>query len=79
MSAKITQEGQPCRHCGTPVVKKTRDGEPELRKGKAYYFLWWFRCSNKKCGALYMVEEAKRYFAEDDSAHQVAINGNSSR
>lgn len=46
--AKITQEGQPCQRCGTPVEKRI-----PKRTDKINYY---FRCP--KCGNNYMVEEA---------------------
>ena len=52
---KINYEGQPCRHCGTPVKKQEHD-KPSKKNG-AYWFKWWFVCP--KCKAMYMVEEAK--------------------
>lgn len=51
---KITQEGQPCRKCGTPVVKvvpKKRD------PNKAYWFNYYLKCEN--CGTMYILEEQK--------------------
>lgn len=45
---KITQEGQSCNRCGTPVVKKI----PKRTDKVKYYF----HC--QKCGNNYMVEEA---------------------
>lgn len=57
---KITSETQPCPRCGCPIKRKSRM-EPPKKIGKGgYYFLWWFRCTNRKCHGLYMVEEAKR-------------------
>ena len=58
---KITREGQPCRHCGTLVVKKTNTNTP-TPKPSGYYFEWWFKCPNVKCKAIYMDESAKRLF-----------------
>ena len=54
---KITREGQACRKCSTPVVKK----EPRRKRkpGQTYYYAYYLSCPN--CGAMYMVEEAKRY------------------
>jgi ribonuclease HI/ribosomal protein S27AE len=54
--SKITREGQPCRKCGTAVVKRI----PKRKKtaGQAYYFEYYLQCP--KCGTTYMVEEAKR-------------------
>jgi ribonuclease HI len=61
---KITEEGQPCRRCQTPVVRRTHGSTPPhpKAKGGGYWFEWWFYCP--KCGALYMVEKAKRFFTE---------------
>jgi ribonuclease HI len=54
--SKITQVGQPCRKCGTPVVKRI----PKRKKtpSQAYYFEYYLQCPN--CGTTYMVEAAKR-------------------
>jgi ribonuclease HI len=56
---KITQEGQPCRKCSTPVVKRI---PKKPKKTQAYYFEYYFYCP--KCGTMYMVEEAKRMIDE---------------
>ena len=58
----ITQTGQPCRHCGAPVVKRTHQEALTKKKQKrrakqSYHFEWWFKCP--KCKALFMVEAAK--------------------
>lgn len=54
--SKITQVGQPCRKCGSPVVKRV----PKRKKkpNQAYYFEYYLQCPN--CETIYMVEEAKR-------------------
>jgi hypothetical protein len=54
---KITEAGQPCRHCGTPVVRI--EGRKHVKRGRAYWFAWFFQCPS--CKAYYMVEAAKRY------------------
>ena len=54
---KITEAGQLCRHCPTPVVRI--EGRGRAKKGSQYYFEWFFQCPN--CKAFYMVEAAKRY------------------
>jgi ribonuclease HI len=48
------QEGEPCRKCGTPVVKRVSRKKP---KGDYYYefFLWCPMCS-----AAFTVEGARR-------------------
>lgn len=55
---KITYEGQPCRKCSTPVVKKfTRKNRDKSRR--KYWFEYYFHCPN--CQTMYMTDEAKRY------------------
>jgi ribonuclease HI len=52
----ITEQGQPCRKCGTPVIK----GKPKRKsiRGQSYFYEYYLRCP--ECGTLYMVEGAKR-------------------
>lgn len=54
--SKITTEGQPCRKCGTPVVKKSP--KRKSRPDQAYYYEYYLQCP--QCKSIYMVEEAKR-------------------
>jgi ribonuclease HI len=56
-AGKITQEGQACRKCSTPVIKRVP--RRKLKPGQTYYFEYYLSCPN--CDAMYMVEEAKRY------------------
>ena len=56
---KITQEGQLCRKCSTPVVKRI---PKRPKKTQAYYYEYYFYCP--KCSTMYMVEEAKRMIDE---------------
>jgi len=56
---KIDHEGQPCRHCGTPVVRRAHTKLPTQRPGGSY-FAWWFKCP--ACKAVYLVEAARRFF-----------------
>lgn len=58
---KITQEGQPCRKCSTPVIKKIP--HKKVKRSQVYYFEYYFYCPN--CHTMYMVEEAKRFFDEN--------------
>jgi ribonuclease HI len=54
---KITAVGQPCRKCGTPVVKQfPRKADSGGKQFTYAYYLW---CPN--CRAMYMQEEAKIY------------------
>ena len=53
---KITEENQPCRKCGTPVIKKTP--RRKRKQGQGYYYEYYLYCSG--CKTIYMVEDAKR-------------------
>lgn len=62
---KMTQVGQPCRKCQTPVEKRT----PKKKKQKSdqtYYFEWYLFCPG--CKSMYMVEEAKRLISDRSSS-----------
>lgn len=53
---KITQEGQPCRKCGTPVEKRKPRKKPQFdQEHTVEYYL----CC-PQCGTSYTVEEAKK-------------------
>ena len=56
-SAKVAREGQPCRKCSTPVIK--RNPRHKIKANQAYYFEYYLYCP--ECHTMYMVEEAKRY------------------
>lgn len=74
---KILTEGQACRQCGSAVVKKSHKTVPPKRKKKgdqSYWFLWWFKCSNRACRATYMVNEAKRLFSDELKATETDEN-----
>jgi ribonuclease HI len=55
------QEGEPCRKCSTPVIKRMPSKKP---KGD-YYFEYYFYCPD--CKAMYQVEEAKRFVEQPPS------------
>lgn len=55
---KIKSEGDPCRKCGSAVIRKLTK-KKELKAGQTYYFEYFFLCT--KCKTVYMVEEAKRF------------------
>jgi ribonuclease HI len=68
---RILEEGQPCPHCSTPVVKRAHTKPPKHKVG-GYYFSYWFQCP--KCKALYMVESAKKFFDNEiDERFQQAL------
>jgi ribonuclease HI len=54
--SKITKEGQPCRKCGTPVVRKVP--RRKQKSGQTYYYEYYLHCP--QCHTNYMVDEAKR-------------------
>lgn len=58
-STKVTHKlpGEPCRKCGTLLVKAT-PRRRKLKAGQTYYYEWYLHCSG--CDVMYMVEEAKR-------------------
>lgn len=55
-TSKLTLEGQPCRACSTPVIKKvpTTKRSPQ----QEYYYEYYLSCPG--CGRMYMVEAARR-------------------
>ncbi len=68
---KHTKEGEPCRKCGTALIKK----EPKARKrkpGQSYYFEWYLFCPG--CREMYMVEAAKRMIEGDDDDDQPRLD-----
>jgi hypothetical protein len=54
---KTTREGQPCRKCATPVVRRT-PRRHQRKHGQCYDYEYYLYCLN--CCTLYMLEEAKR-------------------
>jgi ribonuclease HI len=56
-SAQMTHEGQPCRKCAAPVIKRVP--HKKIRPDQLYYFEYYLYCP--QCRTMYMVEEAKRY------------------
>jgi ribonuclease HI len=51
------EAGEPCRKCGTPIIKKPT--KPKAHKpGQTYYYEWYLSCPG--CNTMYMVDEAKR-------------------
>lgn len=57
VNTKMTEEGQPCRKCNTPVVKRVPK-KKTVKPGQSYYYDWYLYCSG--CKSMYMVEAAKR-------------------
>ncbi len=59
---KITAEGQPCRKCQTPVIKRSPK-KKTTKPNQSYYYAWYLYCP--KCRTMYMVDEAKREVTQD--------------
>jgi ribonuclease HI len=53
---QITQEGQPCRKCGTPVIKRKPRKKPKF--DQEYSLEYYLYCP--QCGTSYTVEAAKK-------------------
>ena len=51
------EAGEPCRKCGTPIVKKPTKPKPH-KPGQTYYYEWYLSCPG--CNTMYLVDEAKR-------------------
>lgn len=56
-SGKVSTEGDACRKCNTPVVKKPTK-KKEVKPGQAYYYEFYLFCPG--CKTMYLMEEAKR-------------------
>ena len=53
---KINREGQLCRKCSIPVIKRTP--RRRFKTKQTYYYEFFLQCP--QCRTMYMVEEAKR-------------------
>jgi len=53
---KMKVEGQPCRNCGTPVIKRVPNKRTP-KQGQTYAYSWYLYCPG--CKNMYMVDEAK--------------------
>lgn len=58
---KILFEGDNCRKCNEPVIKKTTKSK-ELKPNQTYYYEYYLFCP--KCATIYMVDEAKRFITD---------------
>ena len=59
---RITQVGQPCRHCATPVVERIRR-EPPRHGKECYWYCRILRCPS--CRAIYLLDEDRRPYSND--------------
>lgn len=53
---KITKEGQPCRKCNVPVIKKIPKRKA-LRPGQNFYYEYYLICP--RCDTMFFIEDAK--------------------
>ena len=63
INKKSITEGDECRKCNTPLIRK----EPKkrnLKPGQDYYFEYYLFCRN--CKTMYFVEDAKRFLNSND-------------
>jgi ribonuclease HI len=54
---KIEKEGDNCRKCGEPVIKKTPK-KKKIKQNQSYYFEYYLFCPS--CRTMYMTEDGKR-------------------
>ncbi|MEQ1734094.1 MAG: ribonuclease HI [Bacteroidia bacterium] len=63
-TSKILNEGDICRKCSTPVIKK-HPKKKSLNPNQEYFFEYYLFCPN--CKTMYMVEAAKRFGDKRDN------------
>ena len=61
---KIEKEGDNCRKCGEPVIKKHRKKTKKIKPNQTYYFEYVLLCPS--CKTMYMTEDAKRDVTEEN-------------
>lgn len=66
---KISQEGQPCRKCGTPVVRRNVKKKKQNTR-QAFYFESYLFCHI--CRTVYFVESEKIYINGHKSVEKLA-------
>ncbi|SFW64257.1 ribonuclease HI [Cellulophaga fucicola] len=62
---KVNKEGDPCRKCNEPVVKKMRNKKTKIKPSQTYYFEYTLFCNS--CKTIYMLEEAKRHINQNNN------------
>ena len=62
---KVNAEGDPCRKCGTSVVKKPTK-KKIAKPGQTYYYEYILLCPG--CKTMYLHEESKRYINNQDNS-----------
>ncbi|MEO7311716.1 MAG: ribonuclease HI [Chitinophagaceae bacterium] len=62
---KVNTEGDPCRKCGTSVIKKSTK-KKMAKPGQTYYYEYILLCPS--CKTLYLQEDAKRDITDQDNS-----------
>lgn len=57
---KIQNEGDLCRNCGIPVIKKS-PSKRKIKPNQEYYYEYYLYCPS--CKNMYMIDEAKRFIS----------------
>jgi ribonuclease HI len=57
VTSKITDEGQPCRKCSEPVIRKERNKNKSIKPKASFYYEYFFICPG--CGTIYFTDKAK--------------------
>jgi len=60
LSIKVKEVGDPCRFCGSAVIRQEPAPDRQKRPSQEYYFEYYLYCNS--CKKMFMVEEAKRLF-----------------
>lgn len=60
---KIENEGDECRKCGEPVIKKTPK-KKNIKPNQSYYFEYYLFCPS--CKTMYMTEDGKREIVNEN-------------
>jgi len=62
---KVNKSGDPCRKCGTSVVKKPTK-KKEAKPGQTYYYEYFLLCPS--CKTMYFLEDAKRDITNQENS-----------
>lgn len=61
--AQVNHEGQPCPHCGTPVIRQGGKIKHKSALQSKYYYKWFYKCM--QCRAVYFDGAAKTEITEE--------------
>lgn len=69
---KVVREGQACRKCGAPVIKKAP--ERKISAKQKHYYTYYLACP--ECGTIYLVDEARREVQDQGQPENPGGSGN---